>query len=94
MGFIIMGKYRVKILKFNSIVGIGMDDAECRHINANYTLEKRGGELKHYSYLSIGGLYQWGNNNKCIDFNACFNVSSSSFLFNIGSKKIISSINN
>ena len=58
-------KYRVKILQFGSIIGIGIDDGNCKHIDANYTLDKRGGELKHYSYLSNTGLYKWGDNNKC-----------------------------
>ena len=57
-------RFRLKIKHKTNCIGIGIDDAQCKSINDNYTLPPFGHvPTKFYSYISNGGaLYAWDQN--------------------------------
>ena len=51
-------RFEIKIIKMPGVIGVGIDDAECKCINQNYTIQSTmKAATKHYCYICSGALY-------------------------------------
>ena len=56
-------KFNLELIKKGTVIGIGIDNAECKWINENYSLQpSQDPPTKFYSYISnTGDLYSWSD---------------------------------
>ena len=53
-------EFVLKVLKLVNVIGIGIDDAQCKWTNRNFSVQPYDDTTKHYAYISSSGsLYSW-----------------------------------